>query len=142
MGHLVTVATCALHQHALDFDGNTARIVESIRLAKAKGASIRVGPELEVTGYGCMDHFLEQDLYLHCWQMVERILSDISLHGILIDIGMPVQHRNVRYNCRLICLDGRILLIRPKMWLANDGNYFEMRCACPSPIPFPDAFLS
>ncbi|KAI5294424.1 glutamine-dependent NAD(+) synthetase [Ascosphaera acerosa] len=127
MGHLVTVATCALRQWALDFEGNTARIIESIRTAKAKGAKIRVGPELEISGYGCMDHFLEQDLYLHCWEMLERILSDVSLHGILIDVGMPVAHRGVRYNCRVICLDGKILLIRPKMWLANDGNYFEMR---------------
>ncbi|KAL2130883.1 hypothetical protein VTI74DRAFT_5813 [Chaetomium olivicolor] len=40
---------------------------------------------------------------------------------------MPILHRNLRYNCRVICLDGKILLIRPKMWLANDGNYREMR---------------
>jgi len=40
---------------------------------------------------------------------------------------MPVQHRNIRYNCRVICLNGKILLLRPKMWLANDGCYREMR---------------
>jgi NAD+ synthase (glutamine-hydrolysing) len=61
--------------------------------------------------------------------MLERILSDATLANILIDIGMPVQHRGVRYNCRIICLNGKILLIRPKMWLASDGNYFEMRRA-------------
>jgi NAD+ synthase (glutamine-hydrolysing) len=61
--------------------------------------------------------------------MLERILSDATLYDILIDIGMPVQHRGVRYSCRIICLNGKILLIRPKMWLANDGNYFEMRRA-------------
>lgn len=27
------------------------------------------------------------------------------------------------YNCRVIIYNGKILLIRPKMWLANDGNY-------------------
>lgn len=59
--------------------------------------------------------------------MLERILGDATLYDILIDVGMPVQHRGVRYDCRIICLDGKILLIRPKMWLANDGNYFEMR---------------
>jgi NAD+ synthase (glutamine-hydrolysing) len=127
MGHLVTVATCNLNQWALDFLGNTQRIVESIQRAKEAGAKLRVGPELEICGYGCLDHLLEQDLYLHCWEMLERILTDNTCHGILLDIGMPVQHRNVRYNCRLICLDGKILLIRPKMWLANDGNYREMR---------------
>ncbi|KAL1969766.1 hypothetical protein VTN77DRAFT_7275 [Rasamsonia byssochlamydoides] len=127
MGHLVTVATCNLNQWALDFEGNTNRIIESIKKAKAAGARFRVGPELEICGYGCLDHLLEQDLYLHCWEMLERILLDKDCYDILLDIGMPVQHRNVRYNCRVICLNGKILLIRPKMWLANDGNYREMR---------------
>ena len=31
--------------------------------------------------------------------------------------------RNLRLNCRILALDGKILLIRPKLWLANDGNY-------------------
>ena len=50
MGHLTTLATCNLNQWALDFDGNQERIIESIRQAKAAGASLRVGPELEITG--------------------------------------------------------------------------------------------
>ena len=104
MGHLITVATCALRQWSLDFEGNTARIVESIKRAKKANAKVRVGPELEICGYGCADHFREQDLYLHCWEMLERILKDKDLYDIVIDVGMPVQHRNVRYNCRLILL--------------------------------------
>ena len=71
----------------------------------------------------CLDHFLEQDLYLHCWEMLIRILENEKCHGILLDIGMPVIHRNCRYNCRIIALDGKILLIRPKIHLCNDGNY-------------------
>ena len=43
MGHLITVATCALNQWAMDFEGNYQRIMESIRRAKAAGASLRVG---------------------------------------------------------------------------------------------------
>jgi NAD+ synthase (glutamine-hydrolysing) len=31
------------------------------------------------------------------------------------------------YNCRVFLLDGRVLLIRPKLHLANDGNYRETR---------------
>ncbi|KAJ9355667.1 putative glutamine dependent NAD+ synthetase [Paecilomyces variotii] len=127
MPNLVTVATCNLNQWALDFEGNTSRIIESIKKAKAAGAKLRVGPELEICGYGCLDHLLEQDLYLHCWEMLERILSDKDCSGMILDIGMPVQHKNLRYNCRVICLDSKILLIRPKMSLANDGNYREMR---------------
>jgi NAD+ synthase (glutamine-hydrolysing) len=59
--------------------------------------------------------------------MMLKILTDESLYEILLDIGMPVVHRNVRYNCRVIVLNGKILLIRPKLHLANDGNYRENR---------------
>ncbi|KAK2763064.1 glutamine-dependent NAD(+) synthetase [Arachnomyces sp. PD_36] len=131
MGHLITVATCSLNQWALDFEGNTSRIIQSIEQAKAAGATLRVGPELEICGYGCLDHFLEGDIYLHCWEMLERILKDPRCRDIYLDVGMPVLHRNVRYNCRIICLNGDILLIRPKIYLANDGNYREMRFFTP-----------
>lgn len=131
MGHFVVLATCSLNQWALDFEGNCDRIIESIRIAKERGAKMRVGPELEVTGYGCLDHFLEGDTYLHSWEMMARILQDPTCHGILLDIGMPVIHRNVKYNCRVIALNGKILLIKPKDSLCNDGNYREMRYFTP-----------
>ncbi|KAK3994713.1 hypothetical protein QBC44DRAFT_340606 [Cladorrhinum sp. PSN332] len=127
MGHLVTVATCNLNQWVLDWEGNLSRIIESIHLAKEAGARLRVGPELEISGYSCLDHFHELDIFEHSLEMLRRLLLDESCHGILLDVGLPILHRNIKYNCRVIALDGKILLIRPKMWLANDGNYREMR---------------
>lgn len=131
MGHFVVLATCSLNQWALDFEGNCARIKESIHKAKAQNAKMRVGPELEITGYGCLDHFLEGDTYLHSWQMMAKILEDKSCHEIILDIGMPVIHRNIKYNCRIIALNGKILMIKPKDALCNDGNYREMRYFTP-----------
>ncbi|KAF1324597.1 Nad+ synthetase, partial [Globisporangium splendens] len=127
MSALVTVATCNLNQWSLDFDGNLERIVASIREAKARGARYRVGPELEVSGYGCEDHFLEQDTFYHCWESMESILSSDVTNDILCDIGMPVMHNGVRYNCRVYCLNQKILFIRPKLFHADDGNYRETR---------------
>ena len=40
---------------------------------------------------------------------------------------MPVMHRNVVYNCRIAILNQKILLIRPKMILCEDGCYRESR---------------
>ena len=34
---------------------------------------------------------------------------------------------SVYYNCRVIVYNKFIYLIRPKLWLANDGNYRERR---------------
>jgi NAD+ synthase (glutamine-hydrolysing) len=122
MGRLLTVATCSLNQWALDYEGNTQRIIQSITEAKAAGATLRTGPELEICGYGCLEHLLENDLYLHCWQMLKRILEDKRCHDILLDIGMPVIHRGNRFNCRILIYNEKILLIRPKLYLANDGK--------------------
>lgn len=66
MGRLITLSTCSLNQWVLDWEGNTARIIQSIKEAKAQGSFLRVRLELEICGYRCLDHFLEQDLYLHC----------------------------------------------------------------------------
>ena len=59
MPRIITVASCALNQSSLDFEGNFERILESCNEARRLGAKIRTGPELEITGYGCGDHFLE-----------------------------------------------------------------------------------
>ncbi len=128
---LTTLATCNLNQWALDFDGNLQRIAESIRQAKTAGARYRLGPELEIPGYGCEDAFLEGDTLRHSWECLAELLAGDLTHDILCDVGMPVMHQNVRYNCRVLVLNGRIHLIRPKMILADDGNYREPRWFAP-----------
>lgn len=47
---IVTLATCNLNQWALDFDGNCKRIQKSCEIAKSRGATYRLGPELEICG--------------------------------------------------------------------------------------------
>ena len=83
----ITLATCNLNQRALDFDGNLERIRQSIREAKAAGARYRVGPELEITGYGCEDHFLEVDTFEHANESLAALLSE-------------EEEKNVRKNLR------------------------------------------
>lgn len=124
---LLRVATCNLNQWAMDFDTNLRNVKESIARAKAAGAAVRVGPELELTGYGCEDHFLEQDTAAHAWECLKDILSGGYTDGILCSIGMPVIFKSVRYNCQVFCLNSKIVMIRPKISLANDGNYREFR---------------
>ena len=82
-----------------------------------------MGPELEIPGYGCEDHFSETDTVEHSWEVLIELLKDAHCYGIVCDIGMPVIHRGVRYNCRVFILNGRLLLIRPKVAMADDGNY-------------------
>lgn len=124
---LLKVATCNLNQWAMEFDCNLKNIKESIALSKQAGAVIRLGPELEITGYGCEDHFLELDTVTHAWECLKDILLGDWTDGILCSIGMPVLKGSERYNCQVLCFNRKIIMIRPKMWLANDGNYRELR---------------
>lgn len=82
---------------------------------------------LRFSGYSCEDHFHEPDTFLHSWQVLAELLKSPTCKDMLIDVGMPVQHRNVSYNCRVAFLNKKLLLIRPKMLLCEDGNYRESR---------------
>jgi NAD+ synthase (glutamine-hydrolysing) len=126
---LMTVATCTLNQWALDFDGNLERILDSCQQAKQAGATYRLGPELEICGYGCEDHFLEPDTIDHSWQSLVILLTQTDVtEGMVCDFGMPVLGNDgCRYNCRVVCYDRKILWIRPKTFMADDGNYRESR---------------
>ena len=75
---VATLATCSLDQWAMDFEGNLARTLRSIREAAARGARFRVGPELELSGYGCEDHFLELDTFTHSLEALEALLRASS----------------------------------------------------------------
>ena len=125
----VKVASCTLNQWAMDFEGNKKRIIESLRQCVREKANICIGPELEITGYGCEDHFLEEDTVIHSWE----VLADIITHkedftaNMLCDFGMPVNFRGIIFNCKVLVYQRKILLIRPKIAIANDGNYGESR---------------
>ena len=127
------LATSQLNQWSLDYDGNRDRIVQAIRDAKAAHASIILTPELCVPGYGLLDHWLENDVYVNSWDIVADIVSHEDCQDIIIDLGLPVQHRGCSYNSRVLALNGEVLAIRPKLDLCNDGNFREMRYFTPWP---------
>lgn len=127
------LATSQLNQWVLDYDGNRDRIVEAVIQAKAAGATLLLTPELCIPAYGLLDHWLENDVYAHSWDIAAQIVSNPQCQDIILDLGLPVQHRGCSYNARLIALNGRVLAIRPKLDLCNDGNFREMRYFTPWP---------
>ncbi|KHJ98227.1 NAD+ synthase [Oesophagostomum dentatum] len=128
------LAVCTVNNWALDFEGNLARIVKIISIwtaceeAHQSGALLRLGPELEIPGYGCADHFYEIDTEVHSWEILKELMSrSEEWPDLLIVTGMPVRHRMLLYNCLVALLNGKILLIRPKMMLCDDDVYRESR---------------
>lgn len=129
MGRVAVLATCALNQWALDYQGNVSRIIDSIQMAKAAGARYLCGTELNIVGYGCGDHYHESDTEAHAWEALATVMQHPDCFDIIVDVGLPIMHKDVIYNCKLVFLNRKILLIRPKMILANDGilGYMETR---------------
>lgn len=129
MPHGVTarVAASTLNQWALDFDGNLQRTIDSCNEAKQLGARYRVGPELELSGYGCEDHFLEHETTHHSCESLAALAASGVSDGMLVDVGLPFAYRGALYNCRALLLNGKVLLIRPKTALADDLCYREGR---------------
>lgn len=84
-----------------------------------------------IRGYNCEDHFYESDTRLHSWQVLATLLKSHVCNDIIIDVGMPVMHKNVTYNCRIAFLNSKILLIRPKMHLCDTIMYRESRWFSP-----------
>ena len=122
------IAQTSLNQSALDFEGNKARIIASIKKAKNLGCKFRACQEAEIPGYSCEDHFKELDTFTHSWEVVAELLKDKSLTtGIIVETTMPIIHRGSAYNCKLVLLNGKIAGIRPKVFMADGKNYRESR---------------
>uniref|UniRef100_A0A1I7YUW2 Glutamine-dependent NAD(+) synthetase n=1 Tax=Steinernema glaseri TaxID=37863 RepID=A0A1I7YUW2_9BILA len=128
----IKLAVCTVNQWVLDFQGNYERIMKTCREAHKKGASVRLGPELEIPGYGCSDHFMEFDTEMHSWEILAKIVKDSKeLQDLLIITGMPVRIKCCLYNCMISIINGKIIFIRPKLTLCDDDIYRETRYFVP-----------
>ena len=62
------------------------------------GVYMQVGPELELPGYGCEDHFQELDTVEHCWECIAGLAAHpVKLHAI------PCMWKDVMHAC--MCFD-------------------------------------
>uniref|UniRef100_A0A1I8BIG3 Glutamine-dependent NAD(+) synthetase n=1 Tax=Meloidogyne hapla TaxID=6305 RepID=A0A1I8BIG3_MELHA len=127
-GRIINLAVCTVNQWALDFTGNKERILKTCRDAYEKGSKIRLGPELEIPGYNCLDHFHELDTEIHSWEVLKEIVDEsIKMPDLLIVTGMPIRYRLGVYNCMVSLANGRLIFVYPKTVLANDDIYREAR---------------
>uniref|UniRef100_H3CCM2 Glutamine-dependent NAD(+) synthetase n=1 Tax=Tetraodon nigroviridis TaxID=99883 RepID=H3CCM2_TETNG len=117
MGRKVTLATCSLNQWALDFEGNMNRILKSIEIAKSQGAKYRLGPELEISGYGCADHFYESDTLLHSFQVLKKLLESPVTEDIICDVGIGIIEVGGRKQAFCAFLHLEIVAVTPELLL-------------------------
>ena len=56
--------------------------------SRSRVPGMQTGPELEVTGYACGDHFLEPDTVDHAWECLVDIMMSSEAQDIVCDVGM------------------------------------------------------
>ncbi len=125
----VNACTVSLNQIPLDWRGNQQRIIDAIVTAKKELAEVILLPELCITGYGCEDWFLSDDVIEKSWQS----LSEIRKHcdDAVVIVGLPCRFQEKTYNCAAVVQNGKILGINAKRALPNAGVYYESRWFTP-----------
>jgi len=133
---LIRLASAALNQTPLDWDGNRRRIERALSAARDAGASIVCLPELAITGYGCEDAFFSRGVQQMAAEVLEELLP--ATRGLVTCLGLPVYHRKALYNTVCLVVDGRPLGLVAKQFLPGDGVHYEPRWF----KPWPDDFKS
>ncbi len=52
------------------------------KVPKTNSILLQLGPELELPGYGCEDHFQELDTVEHCWECISGEQRPVQLNFI------------------------------------------------------------
>jgi NAD+ synthase (glutamine-hydrolysing) len=121
----VRIAAAALNQIPLDWDGNAARIRAAIGAARQQRAALLCLPELCITGYGCEDAFHSPHTARTAWEVLTELLPET--HGMVVSLGVPILHQHCIFNVAVMAVDGRIIGMTAKRFLAGDGIHYEPR---------------
>jgi NAD+ synthase (glutamine-hydrolysing) len=131
----VKIALAQINPTVGDFTGNTAKILEYARRAKANGADLAVFPELSVCGYPPAD-FLEKTAFLtRAQQAVDELAAWTAEPGapaILCGTVMPSASAEGKHarNVAVLLQQGKVSFVQQKMLLPfydvfDEQRYFE-----------------
>lgn len=111
----VRVAALTPKIKVADCDYNTERIIELIKEASQKKASLVVFPEMCITGYTCGDLFLQETLLESAKRSLIKICNEsLKYKNMLIFAGLPFEYNSKLYNVAAAINNGRILGLVPK----------------------------
>jgi NAD+ synthase (glutamine-hydrolysing) len=128
---LIHMGAAALNQMPLDWEGNRRRIVTLLRRARERGVTLLCLPEMCISGYGCEDAFLGRG----CLREAERVLEQLlpETRGLVVSVGLPVLVGHGVYNAAAVLVDGQLIGLAAKRFLAGDGVHYEPRWFKPWP---------
>jgi NAD+ synthase (glutamine-hydrolysing) len=121
----ITVAAAVVNQTPLDWDGNQARLVATIRAARTAGVSVLCLPEMCISGYGCEDAFMGAGVPAEAQRVLFELLPETV--GMVVTFGVPLLYHNALFNTAAVVVDGKIVGFAAKRFLAGDGIHYEPR---------------
>lgn len=128
--NIARVLVHTINTQPMNLEKNLNLILQSILIAKETGCTYRPSTELELSAFGCEDHFFEKDLIDNCWLCLGLIIKfnkEIDNKNMFVEVSMPIEYENNMYNCTVIIVYDQILCIRSKENLCEEDTYNEMR---------------
>jgi len=125
-----------------DFSGNSARIIDFSKRARAAGASLILFPELSVCGYPPRDLVERSAFVENNRKAVENIVAQTRGIAVICGVVTPAQAETGKsvMNSAVWLEDGKVVLQQSKMLLPTYDVFDEMRNFAPansqSLVPF------
>ena len=116
-----------------DLDGNTAKVLEHIRRAKAQQVDIVVFPEMAIPGYPPEDLLFKPSFIRSNIEKMHEVVTNSQ--GITVVVGFVDSQGDI-YNAAAVAHDGQLVGVYHKMYLPNYGifdedRYFKAGSECP-----------
>lgn len=121
----IKVAGACVNQTPMDWEGNTARLINAIREARRQGAALLCLPELAIPAYGCEDALFSTYMIDYCLQCLDEIREECV--DIVVTVGLPLEFESSLYNVCALIQEKEVLGFVAKQELAGDGVYYEPR---------------
>ena len=137
---MIHLAAAVLNQTPLDWAGNTQRLQAALVDARAQGVSLLCLPEMCTCGYGCEDAFLSANTHGRAWAVLSEVLP--ATRGLVTCIGLPILHQKGIFNAVALVVDGAVVGLVAKRFLAGDGIHYEPRWFKPWPAGVRDEWTA
>jgi NAD+ synthase (glutamine-hydrolysing) len=124
---LLRVASISPELRVADVAFNVRAIVAAMDLARAKGCSLALFPELGITGYTCGDLFRQATLLHAAREALVTLAAESAKLNIAAVVGLPLEVDGRLFNCAALVSEGRVVGIVPKTYLPNYSEFYELR---------------
>ncbi|MBD1229229.1 NAD+ synthase [Xenorhabdus griffiniae] len=125
MSRTLNIALAQLNWLVGDIEGNSERMLQTVREQQAKGADLVMFSELALSGYFPEDLLFRSDLHQRCHEQLIRLQQASAQVGILV--GHPWQQDGKLYNALSLFWRGEIVARYFKQLLPNYGVFDEER---------------